>query len=82
MKNILSSLENAVPHILYDLSLPLPERKDKAVVYRTSREVALFLGINYSKVSYYRVPGRRVKGKDGKEYAIRIAKKDLADISK
>lgn len=77
MKNIICNLENATAHIVYDVSLPFPERTEKAQMFKTGKDVALFLGINYSKVSYYRQPGRRVKGKDGKEYAIRIAKKDL-----
>lgn len=80
MKTFTSSLENAVPHILYDLSIPLPERREKAELFRTAKDVALFLGINYSMVSHYRQIGRRVKGKNGKEYAIRIAKKETADL--
>lgn len=72
MKSLTSSLENALQHIVYDLSLPLEERKEKAVVYRTAKDVALFLGINYSQVHFYRQRGKRVEGKDGKLYAIRI----------
>lgn len=72
MKTYTSSLENATPHIVYDLSLPLEERKQKAVVFRTAKDVALFLGINYASVTHYRQRGKRVEGKDGKLYAIRI----------
>lgn len=80
MKTYTSGLENAVPHVVYDLSIPLPERREQAMIFRTSKDVALFLGINYNQVSYYRQIGKRVTGKDGKEYAIRIAKKELQNV--
>ncbi len=73
-------LDNSVPHVLFDVNLPLEERKAKALHFRTSRDVALFLGCEYRKIAAYRKPGRRITGRDGKTYAIRIAK--TTDVSK
>lgn len=75
-----NNLDNSVPHVVYDLELPLEERRAKARYFKTSREVALFLGCEYRKIHNYRHPGKRIAGKDGKIYAIRIAK--LSDMSK
>ena len=69
-----NNLDNSVPHVVYDLELPLEERRAKAIYFKTCRQVALFLGCEYRKVHNYRQPGKRIKGKDGKTYAIRIAK--------
>jgi len=66
-------LENAISYLLYDLSLPLEERPRKAVLFRTGADVALFLGINATRLPYIRIPGKKVKGKDRKIYAVRIA---------
>lgn len=64
---------NAEPHVLLDLSLPLDERIEKAVVYRSLKRVAEFLGVAHTTAYKYRQPGKRIKGQDGKEYAIRVA---------
>jgi len=66
-------LENAISYLLYDLSLQLEERPSKAVFFRTGADVALFLGINATRLPYIRIPGKKVRGKDGKIYAVRIA---------
>jgi hypothetical protein len=66
-------LENAISYLLYDLSLPLEERPSKTVFFRTGADVALFLGINATRLPYIRIPGKKVRGKDGKIYAVRIA---------
>jgi hypothetical protein len=73
-------LDNSVPHVLYDVNLPMDERRAKALYFKTSSEVALFLGCEYRKIAAYRKPGRRITGRDGKTYAIRIAK--TTDVSK
>jgi hypothetical protein len=73
MKSLNSHLENAISYLLYDLSLPLEERPSKAVLFRTGADVALFLGINATRLPYIRIPGKKVRGKDGKIYAVRIA---------
>jgi hypothetical protein len=75
-----NSLDNGVPHVLYNVDLPLEERKANAIYFKTSRHVALFLGCEYRKVHNYRQPGKRIVGRDGKTYAIRIAK--MTDVSK
>jgi hypothetical protein len=66
-------LENAISYLLYDLTLPLEERPSKAVLFRTGADVALYLGINATRLPYIRIPGKKVRGKDGKIYAVRIA---------
>lgn len=66
-------LENAISYLLYDLSLPLEERPAKAVFFSKGVDVANFLGINATRLPYVRVQGKKVKGKDGKIYAVRIA---------
>ena len=68
-----SHLENAVSYLLYDLSLPIEERPAKAVFFRAGVDLAHFLGINTTRLPYLRVPGKKVTGKDGKIYAVRIA---------
>jgi hypothetical protein len=73
MKSLNSHLENAISYLLYDLSLPLEDRPSKAVLFRTGADVALFLGINATRLPYIRIPGKKVRGKDGKIYAVRIA---------
>jgi hypothetical protein len=75
-----NNLDDGVPHVLFDIDLPLDERKAKAIYFKTCRHVALFLGCEYRKVHNYRQPGKRIKGKDGKTYAIRIAK--ASNVSK
>lgn len=74
MKSITANLDNAVPHVLYDLSIPLPERKEKALHFKCLKDAANFIGMPYNQLYAYRVPGKRVKAKDGKLYAVRIKK--------
>lgn len=76
MKSLNASLENAVPHVLYDISLPLPERKEKALHFKCLKDAANFIGIPYNQLYAFRVPGKRVKAKDGKLYAVRIKKSE------
>lgn len=66
-------LENAISYLLYDLSLPIEERPAKAVFFKTGIDIANYLGINSTRLPYVRVPGKKVTGKDGKIYAVRIA---------
>lgn len=73
MITMYDKIDNKVPHILYDLSIPLPERKDKAVVYPSARHVADFLGTTSHRIMQVRQPGKRIQGRDGKIYAVRIA---------
>lgn len=64
-----------VAHIVYDLSLPLPERREKAMRFKTGAAAANWLGMPPNKLFDIRMPGRRAY-KDGKAYAVRIAPKD------
>jgi hypothetical protein len=73
MKSLNSHLENAISYLLYDLSLPIEERPIKAVFFKTGIDLANYLGINSTRLPYVRVPGKKVTGKDGKIYAVRIA---------
>lgn len=67
--------ENAIPHVLYDVSLPLEERKKQAIVFPTAKHAANFLGIPPHQIYFYRTPGKRVRHRsNGKEYAVRIKK--------
>lgn len=70
---------NAEPHVLLDLSLPLEERIAKAVVFRSLKRVAEFLGCAPTTAYKYRQPGKRWKAADGKEYAIRVAYGEFLD---
>lgn len=73
-------LENAVPHVLYDVSLPIEERKQKAIVFPSAKHVANFLGMPYNQIYALRQPGKRVRHRvTGKEYALRIMKKEVAN---
>lgn len=74
MKSFTSTLDNAVPHLLYDLSIPLPERRKKAKEFKSLKDVGNFLGRPYNQLYPLRKPGCRIMGKDGKEYALRIKK--------
>lgn len=74
MKSFNANLENAVPHVLYDVSLPLEERRAKALHFKCLKDVGNFLGKPYNQLYPLRKPGIRIKGKDGKEYALRIKK--------
>lgn len=67
--------DQAVPHVVYDLSLPLPERREKAIVFKSGHAAANWLGIPPKALYDIRIPGRRAY-KDGKAYAVRIAPKD------
>ena len=63
--------EGAIKHIVYDLSLPLEERRKKAVIYESLSSAAKSLGVSDSTLFNSRKVGKRVKTKKG-EFAIRI----------
>ncbi len=65
--------DHPVPHVVYDLSLPLPERKEKAMWFRSAHQAANWLGVAPKQLYALRVPGKRVY-RQGKPYAVRIAK--------
>ena len=74
MKSLNATLENAVPHVLYDISLPFPDRTEKAIHFKCLKDAANFLGKPYNQLYALRKPGIRIAGKDGKRYALRIKK--------
>jgi hypothetical protein len=64
--------DQPVQHLVYDLSIPLPERKEKAMVFKSGHAAANWLGIPPNRLYKARVPGHKVQ-KEGKWYAVRIA---------
>ncbi len=72
-------LENALPHVIYDVSLPFPERKEKAIVFKSASHLARHLGCSNDTVANYRVPGKRYKDKNGKEWAVRLATPEMIE---
>lgn len=67
-------IDQAIPHAVYDLSLPLEERREKAQIFKSAAAAANWLGIPPNKLFTIRQPGRRAY-KEGKAYAVRIAPK-------
>jgi hypothetical protein len=72
-------LENAQPHVIYDLSLSLQERKEKAQLFRSASYLSRHFGCKASTIISYREPGKRFKDKAGKEWAIRIASAEMIE---
>ena len=69
-------LESSLKHIVYDLSIEdLTERKAKAKILDGSGQVAAYLGINIETVWKNRMPKKKVKGINGRMYAIRVLNK-------
>jgi hypothetical protein len=69
-------LESDLKHIVYDLSIEdLTERKAKAKILDNSGQVASYLGINIETVWKNRMPKKKVKGINGRMYAIRVLNK-------
>ena len=71
--------DNAAPHVVFDLSIPLPERRDKAMVYPSSNKAAEALGVAHTTLYKYRQRGKRLRAADGKEYAVRLAYGEFLD---
>ena len=70
-----------VPHRLYDMSIEdMEERKRKSLLFHTASDLADYLGIDPSKVSQIRRPGRYAYSEKhgGKRFAIRIEEKHRA----
>ena len=66
-------VDNSVPHVVYDLTLPLEERRKNAISFRTGRQAAQFLGIKERYLHRLVKPGKRIE-RNGKLYAVRIKK--------
>jgi hypothetical protein len=72
-------LENSMPHVIYDLSLPLPERKEKAIVFQSVNALMRHFRCGRERIIDCRLPGKRFKDRNGKEWAIRIAPPEMID---
>lgn len=64
--------EGAIPHIVYDLSLPLEQRKAKAMRFDSLTATARFLGVNDNRIINHRKVGKQLKVGE-KIYAVRLA---------
>jgi hypothetical protein len=70
---------NADPHVVFDLSLPMKERRQEAKVFASLAKAADYMGCAPTTAYKYRQPGKRWKAADGKEYAIRVAYGEFLD---
>jgi hypothetical protein len=74
---IYGQIENELEHIVYDLSIEdLDERKRKAQVFENAVRVAEFLKVKVDVVFKNRVAPKRIKGVDGRNYAVRVLNKN------
>lgn len=63
-----------LPHYLYDLSLPLPERKYKRMLFPSAVAAAVWLGVSPQRIYLSRTPGHRIWSEtQGRWFAVRIA---------
>ena len=67
-------IEKELTHLVYDCSLDLEERKKKVVILDSAAEVAALLGVKIDSVFKNRKVGKRIKGINGKYYAVRVLK--------
>jgi len=74
------SFDEQIAHLVYDLSLPLPERRERVLRFPSALKAAAWLGMgNPNKIPYYtspRLQRRYYSQKHGKEFAIRVAKSE------
>jgi hypothetical protein len=64
----------AQPHYLYDLSLPLPERTHKRMLFASAMAVASFLGVTPSRIYISRAKKHRIWSEGhGGWFVVRIA---------
>lgn len=70
---------NADPHVVFDLSLPMKERREQARVFGSLAKAADYMRCAPTTAYKYRQPGKRWKAADGKEYAIRVAYGEFLD---
>jgi len=75
----ITGLSDSQPIVAYDLSLPLPERLEKATLYPSIKKVAEAMGRSHGYASKCTYTGTRLKDINGKEWAVRIASKELIE---
>lgn len=64
----------ATPHYLYDLSLPLPERKYQRMEFPSGIAVAAFLGVAPQRIYVSRANKHRIWSEaQGRWFCVRIA---------
>jgi len=64
----------AVPHYLYNLSLPLPERQQKRMLFPSAIAIAGFLGVSPQRIYLSRTPNHRIWSEAHNGwFAVRIA---------
>lgn len=56
----IESVENAIEHYVYDLSLPIEERKEKRMTFRSGTAAANWLGVTGKRVSANKQLGFRI----------------------
>jgi hypothetical protein len=68
-------IEDGIKHIVYDLSIEdIEERKQKAIICNSAVEVATLLKVRNDVVFRNRIVGKKIKGINGKHFAVRIYK--------
>lgn len=65
-----------IAHVVYDLSLPIEERKSKAKVFGSIKDTADYLGISEKRVVSNAKPGKRIEV-NGRQFAIRVCTKEV-----
>ena len=64
----------ATPHYLYDLSLPLPERQFKRMLFPSAIAAAAFLGISPMRIYHSRKYKHRIWSEaQGRWFVVRLA---------
>jgi len=68
------SATTATPHYLYDLSMPLPERQYKRMLFPSAIAAAAFLGVPPQRIYLSRSSRHRIWSEaQGRWFAVRIA---------
>lgn len=71
----------ATPHYLYDMSLPLPERTHKRMMFPSGIAAAAFLGVSPSRIYISRSNKHRIWSEaQGGWFCVRIANVKTVDV--
>jgi len=82
MRKHKSEYDNSIPHIVYDCSIEnLAERREKAIPIESTFRVSQFIGCSPATVVRNAKPlGRKIKGINGKLYAVRVLTQQTPEI--
>lgn len=70
----------SVPHFIYDLSLPLPDRKYQRMLFPSAVAAAVFLGVSPQRIYLSRTPKHRIWSEvQGRWFAVRIANPSIVN---